>query len=378
MRWLAGLGRRLALAAALLTAGVPAVAPAAGPGPTLAGCALFPPAAMFNQRIDDVMRFPVHPRSRDWIAMIGAGRKLHADWGREVDPNRTERYYGIPYNVVDGSEATTRWPLVDFTIRDTRDGDSGQGVPAESDCAVRDARGQPEIRRGCDGVIPARRRFPFPHDAALRAERGACSDPARCGDRHVLVLEQGACRLWESYFAYQVDGRWRAWSTAAWDLKSLAMRPDGWTSGDAAGLPILPLLARIDEVEAGVIAHALRVTFRDAVLDRRHVWPARHAAGTARADGIPFGALLRLRADVEIPFWWSEQAKVLARAMQKHGLYVADIGSDFYVQGEPSERWSWLALKAIQTLRLDAFEFVDIGAVLRHPRFDPDSYAGAW
>ena len=206
--------------------------------------------------------------------------------------------------------------------------------------------------------------------------------PARCGDRHVLVLENragGACRLWESYFSYQDSaGRWNAYATAAWDLGSLAMRPDGWTSGDAAGLPILPLLLRAEEVESGVIRHALRVTFRDAVLDRRHVWPARHSAGTTRPEGIPFGALLRLRADFEIPSWWNAQARTIARAMQKHGLYVADIGTDFFVQGDPDERWSPMTMMLLRQLKLNQFEFVDTGAITRHPRFDPDSYAASW
>ncbi|MBP8272340.1 MAG: hypothetical protein KAX42_10760 [Sphaerotilus sp.] len=349
---------------------------AAQAAPTLAGCELFPSSAIFSQRIDDVQRFPPHERSAAWLGSIGLGRKLHADWGRTVDPAQTDRYYGIPVSVVDGTPATTRWPLVSHAIQDARDA-NGSGVPSESDCAVGD-QGLPVIQRGCDGLIPARRRFPYPNDGLLKAERGLCNDPATCGDRHVLVLEQGACRLWESYFTYQINGRWSAYSTAAWDLKSMEMRPDGWTSADAAGLPILPLLARADEVEAGVISHALRVTFRDAVLDRRHTWPASHSAGTTRADGIPFGALLRLRADFDIPFWWTAQAKVLARAMQKYGLYVADIGSDFYVQGDPDERWGRLTIWQIQRMKLNDFEFVDLGAITRHPRFHPRSYQAAW
>lgn len=367
--------RALSALCTLIALTLPATA-AAQAAPSLAGCALFPPEAIFNQRIDDVQRFPPHPRSADWLGLIGVGRKLHADWGRTVDPTQTERYYGIPFNVVDGTPATTRWPLVHHGIQDPRDS-NGAGVPSESDCAVGD-RGLPSLQRGCDSLIPSRRRFPFPNDGLLRAERGLCNDPATCGDRHVLVLEQGACRLWESYFSYQIQGRWSAYSTAAWDLKSMEMRPDGWTSADAAGLPILPLLVRADEVEAGVIPHALRVTFRDAVLDRRYTWPASHAAGTTRPEGIPFGALLRLRADVEIPFWWTAQAKVLARAMQKYGLYVADIGSDFFVQGEPDARWSRLTIWQIQRMQLKDFEFVDVGAITRHPRFDPKSYRAAW
>jgi hypothetical protein len=367
------------LGAAVLWPAASASAEPAPAAPVLAGCTMFPPQAIFNQRIDDVMRFPAHARSAEWIGMIGAARALHPDWGSEADPSKTGSYYGMPWNVVDGSERSTRWPLVSHAIVDPRDG-NGAGAPDQSDCAVVE-QGRVSVR-ACEHVTASRRRFPFPHDGQIRVEGGNCSDPARCGDRHVLVLEKGsggACRLWESYFSYQDSaGRWNAYATAAWDLNSLAMRPDGWTSGDAAGLPILPLLLRAEEVDSGVIRHALRVTFRDAVLDRRHVWPARHSAGTTRPEGIPFGALLRLRADFEIPFWWNAQARTIARAMQKHGLYVADIGSDFFVQGDPDTRWSPVTLMTLRQLRLHQFEFVDTGAITRHPRFDPDSYAASW
>jgi hypothetical protein len=177
----------------------------------------------------------------------------------------------------------------------------------------------------------------------------------------VLVVEQGACRLWESYFTYKsAGGQWSAYSTAAWDLNSNAMRPDTWTSGDAAGLPIAPLLVRASEASAGEIPHALRVTFRDAVLANAHVWPARHRAG------------------VTIPSSWTVQARAIATAMQRHGLYAADIGSDLYVQGDPSVQWSGSTISQIQSLRMSDFEFVDLGAVTRDPRFDGSSFAAGW
>jgi hypothetical protein len=212
----------------------------------------------------------------------------------------------------------------------------------------------------------------------VKSEYGYCNDARTCGDRHVLIVEQGRCRLWESYFTYKVDGQWYAYSTAAWDLHSLQLRPDGWTSGDAAGLPILPLLARVDEASAGEVRHALRVTFRDSVLAASHVWPARHHAGGATANGIPFGALLRLKAGFVIPSNWTPQARALAQAMQRHGLYVADIGTDLYVQGEPSASWNPSTITQLQTLRMDQFEFVDLGAVTRDARFNAGSMAGAW
>ncbi|MEW6704048.1 MAG: hypothetical protein AB1430_04275 [Pseudomonadota bacterium] len=355
----------------------PAPAPAPGPSPAIASCPVFPETAIFNQRIDDASRFPVHAQSAAWVASIGGTRRFHADWGRNDDPSQWQDYYGIPYNVVDGTAATTSWPTVSFDITDPRAG-NGDGVPEESDCAAPAAGGGHEIWRDCTTLAPADRRFPYPLDANLLAEYGACNDAQVCGDRHVLVVEQGSCRLWESYFSYKVDGRWYAYSTAAWDMRSLQLRPDTWTSGDAAGLPILPLLARVDEASAGEVRHALRVTFRDGVLARSHVWPARHRAGGDTPGGIPFGALLRLRADVTVPDSWTPQARALARAMQRYGLYVADIGTDLYVQGEPSAAWSDATISQLQTLRMDQFEFVDTSAVTSDPRFDAGSMAGAW
>jgi len=354
---------------------VPSPPPPAASAPVLGGCELFPVTAIFNQRIDDPQRFPVHARSTTWIASIGSTRRFHADWGRNEDPLQWDTYYGIPFNLVDGSPATTLWPTVSFNATDPRAG--GPGVPDESDCAVAEASGFALVR-GCHTVAPSQRRFPFPLNSALKAEGGACNDARSCGDRHVLVVEQGRCRLWESYHSYQLDGQWYAYSTAAWDLRSAQRRPDTWTSADAAGLPILPLLARADEASTGEVRHALRVTFRDSVLARAYVWPASHRAGGETVNGIPFGALLRLKADVSIPTSWTPQARALARAMQRYGLYVADIGSDLYVQGEPSASWQPETITQLQTLRMDQFEFVDLQSVTADPRFKPGEYTGAW
>ncbi|MEX8510760.1 MAG: hypothetical protein AB3X37_08405 [Leptothrix ochracea] len=369
-RWVAVAAMTLGVVAA--SGGVEAQTP-----PVVAGCTIFPQSAIFNQRIDDPARFPVHASSAKWIKSVGAARQLHADWGTSEDANQPGSYYGIPYNVIDGSPATTAWPVQAYEIVDPRDG-NGAGVPAESDCAVL-TNGTMSMRRGCSTVPVTERRFPYPLDAVIKAEHGHCNDPETCGDRHVLVLERGAtCRLWESYFAYQVAGQWKSYSTAAWDLGSLAMRPKGWTSADAGGLPILPLLARIDEADVGEIHHALRVTFRDGVLDNKFVWPAGHTAGNAVNHGIPLGAVMRLKADFQPPFYWAAQARTLARAMQQHGVYVADLGSDFFIQGEPSVRWSSVAIKQIQGLKMSDFEFVDLHAITSDPRFKPDSFQAAW
>ena len=351
------------------TASSVAVVSLPGPtsGPTIGNCPMFPANAMFNLRIDDRARFPAHAQSAAWIAAIGGTRRFHADLGTNDNPQQYADYYGIPYNIVDGTASTTIWPNVSFP----------NGYPDESDCAL--AQGSAyTIHRGCDTLTAAQRRFPFPLDSRIKLEGGACNDPNTCGDRHVLVVEQGNCRLWESWLSYQVGGGWTAGSTAAWDLRGYGQRPDTWTSSDAAGLPILPLLARVDEASAGEVRHALRVTFLDSVLARTYVWPARHAAGGDTPNGIPFGALLRLRADFVVPGTWTIQAQALARAMQRYGLYVADIGSNLFVQGEPSAQWNQATITQLQTLQMSQFEFVDISAVSRDPRFSAGSLQGAW
>jgi hypothetical protein len=205
-----------------------------------------------------------------------------------------------------------------------------------------------------------------------------CNDPNSCGDKHVLVVEQGACRLWESYFAYNLSNQWYALGTAAWDLKSLALRPDNWTSADAAGLPITPLLAKAAEASSGEIRHALRVNFRGSALSQSHVWPARFATGSGGPGAIPFGALLRLRADFVIPDSWNPQARALATAAKRYGLYVSDNGADFYVTGEPSTLWDMSSWQQLQAIKLSDMEFVDLKSITGDPRFSPDSMAASW
>ena len=323
---------------------------------------------MFNTRIDDTLRFPAHGSSSTWIGAIGSTRALHTDWGTTENPAAGD-YYGVPMNLLSAAAPETDWPSLSFTT---------DGAPDESDCAVANTSGGHDLVRNCQSRPAASWRFPIPRDAVLKLEGGSCNDPASCGDRHVLVVEQGACRLWESYFTYKSTvGQWSAYSTAAWDLNANTMRPDTWTSGDAAGLPIAPLLVRASEASAGEIPHALRVTFRDAVLANSHVWPARHRAGNS-SGGIPFGSLLRLKAGVSIPSTWTVQARAIATAMQRYGLYVADIGSDLYVQGDPSVQWSSNTISQIQTLRMSDFEFVDLGQITRDPRFSASSFAASW
>ena len=337
---------------------------------------MFPATAIFNTRIDDASRFPAHASSASWIASIGAAVRLHADWGTNDNPAQPADYYGIPVNVVDGTAATTDWPVVAYDF-----GPSGVatdvGWPDESDCATPSGSGF-ALTRGCASVAASQRHFPFPLPALVKTEAGNCNDPAACGDHHVLVVEQGACRLWEGYFSYRLSNQWYSLSTAAWDLHSLQLRPATWTSADAAGLPITPLLARASEASTGSVNHALRVTFRDGVLANTFDWPARHGAGGATSGGIPFGALLRLKADFVIPDTWTVQAKALATAMKRYGLYVADIGSNFYVQGDPSAAWDPQTITQLQTLPMSSMDFVNLGAVTGDARWSRDSMAAGW
>jgi hypothetical protein len=295
-----------------------------GPSVDTTACALFPSTAIFNTRIDTL---PVHIHSAAWVTAVGATTPFHSDW----DGN------AIPVNVVDGTAATTHWPRV-----------TGVYAP-ESDCGVQ-AGGAVTVNQGCTGASVNQARFPFPASQVL-IEGGS--------DHHVLVQETGACRLWEAANVVgQSDGSWQASVVAVWDLKSNAMRPTTWTSSDAAGLPIMPLLARAAEAQSGEIRHALRVTFPGSLMAKTFVWPASHHAGTD-AGSIPFGTLLRLQSSFAIPPTWSTQAKAIAVAMQRYGLYVADNGQSLFVQGEPSTAWNANVIDELRTIKMSNFEFVD-------------------
>lgn len=352
------------------------VSPTTG-APTFADCDLFPANAIFNTRIDDTAKFPVDTKSSTWTDRVGRSVPFSADWGNDADPAHTLTYFGMPINVVDGSAATTDWPIVSFDFAPS--GTSiAQGYPDRSDCATANANGGFDITRNCAGVPPAQRRFPFPPSGKVLSQGGNCNDPASCGDRPVLVVEKGACRLWESYFAFDLSNQWYAMATAAWDLKSLALRPNGWGAASASGLPITPLLAKAAEASSGEIRHALRVNFNGAQLAQQARWPARFATGWGGAEAIPFGALLRLRADFAIPADWTPQAKALATAAKRYGLYVGDNGPDFYVQGEPNAAWDMRTSAQMKAVTMADMEFVDLSSITGNARFDIDSMAASW
>lgn len=338
---------------------------------------MFPANAIFNTRIDDTSRFPAHPKTADWVNLVGSNVPFWGDWGINDNPANYASYWGLPINVVDGTPATTDWPVVSFDFST-----SGvfweRGYPHRSNCAVADGNGGFNIAGDCEPLPAGQRRFPFPLASKVLNEDGHCNDPRTCGDRHVLVVEKGACRLWESFFSYNLSGQWYTMATAAWNLKSLSLRPHGWNSADAAGLPITPLLVKSAEAGSGEIKHALRVTFRDSALSLAINWPARFAAGGDNPGAVPYGALLRLKADFVIPSDWTPQARAVATAAKRYGLYVSDIGADFHVQGDPSASWNPRTHDQLRNISMSNMEFVDLGKIMNDPRFSPDSMAASW
>lgn len=284
-----------------------------------AKCGVFPPAtgvaanapSLPDQRAwnQDISNAPVDPRSDAIIDYINShgGEELHPDFGS----NRT---YGIPFEVV-GKRTKPR------RVRFTAYGD-------ESD----------------------RGRYRIPLNAAI--EGGGRSD----GDRHAIAYDRAGCRLYELYRAFPKRKRWQADSGAIWDLRSAGLRTPGFTSADAAGLPVFPGLARIDEVRRGTIDHALRVTFdstRDAWIN-----PASHCAGdTGDPDAPPMGMRLRLKSGYDTS-GFSGQAAVIATALQRYGLIVADNGSNWFFQGATSRGWNDDELNQLKAIPGDAFEVV--------------------
>jgi hypothetical protein len=301
-----------ALAAACVAGGAPARANLPGLG---GGCTLFPADNVWHA---DVSRLPVHPRSADWIASMGGpGRLLHPDFGPNDGGGQP---YGIPYSVVPGS---TQKVTVSFDYAD------------ESDPG------------------------PYPFGPTTPIEGGS--------DAHALVVDRDRCTLYELYAANWNGGHPTAGSGAIWDLHSDALRPRDWTSADAAGLPILPGLLRRDEVAAGDVDHAIRLTA--ARTDRSFLWPARHQAGSAADPSLPpMGAWFRLKASFDISRFRPD-TQVVLRAMQRHGLIVADNGSNWYFTGTSEPGWDTALLDQLKTIPAGAFEAVDTSSLMA----DPDS-----
>lgn len=278
--------------------------PSAG-SPIIAGCPVLPANNAWNA---DISWLPVHPRSAQWLASASAATKrLHPDFGAAP--------YGYQLQIVDRATPRTS---ISFSYAD------------ESDPG------------------------PYPLTASTPIEPGS--------DRHAFMLDRDACVLYELFDVAWNAGSPTAGSGAIFDLRSNALRPAGWTSADAAGLPIVPGIVRYDEVAAGEIRHAVRFTVQRT--DRSYVWPARHQAGAANDPNLPpMGARFRLRASFDISRF-TPQAQVILRAMQRYGLIVADNGSDWFFQGGTDGRWSDALLSELKSIPASQFEAVDASSLM--------------
>ena len=251
--------------------------------------------------------------------MDASTTNLHPDFGPSGDPSNP---YGMPYTVVSPSQ-----PEVPITFQYADESDPG----------------------------------PYPFSASTPIEGGQQST----GDRHAIMVNPATCTLYELYDAqYSASGS-TAGSGAIWNLNSNALRPAGWTSADAAGLPILPGLVRYDEVQSGVITHAIRMTAE--ATDTSYLWPARHEAGTSSNPNLPpMGARFRLKASYNIS-GYSPQAQVVLRAMQQYGLILADNGSNWYFGGTADDNWPAALVNELKEVPASAFEAVDESSLMVDP-----------
>ncbi len=309
----------LVVAAAAVALGQPSQA---APVPGATACPVFPADSFWHA---DVSALPVHAQSSAWVTSVGATSKLKADFGSGTWDGGP---IGIPYTVVPGTQAR---------------------VPVSFDYADESDPGP----------------YPVPPNAPIEG------GPASTGDRHVLIVDKDQCRLWELYSAYpqNAGASWTAGSGATWSMTSNAMRPLGWTSGDAAGLPILPGLVRYEEVAAGQIDHAIRFTAPRTA--NAFVWPASHKAATGGASDPPMGAWFRLKASFDIS-GFSTQNQVILRAMKKHGMVLADNGSSWFTSGAPNPGWDDDDLQRLRTVPGSAFEAVNVSSL---PVSPTSSYA---
>jgi hypothetical protein len=286
----------------------PTPVPPTGGGPTIPGapdCPVFPATNVWNARIDGR---PVAADSATLINTIGLDRGLHMDFGSYAG-------YGIPYNIV---SSTTPRSTVSFDYDDESD-HVGYPIPAN-----------PKVEGG--------------------------------SDQHILMIDKDACRLYELFAARQEAGGWSAGSGATWDLRSNALRPAGWTSADAAGLPILPGLVRYDEVAAGTIAHALRFTAPQT--RRAYIYPARHYASSSTSLSMPpMGVRVRLKSSFDTA-GLSPTARVIAEALQRYGMILADNGSPWYITGVSDPRFDDDVLHELDVITGRDLEVVDTSGLV--------------
>ncbi len=298
----------------ILATGVSAIQSAPAGPPALGGCPVLPADNIWNVPVDNL---PIDAHSDDYINTIGRTTSLHPDFGA----NWNGGPFGIPYLVVPSAQQLVPINFTDY-------GDESDPGP-----------------------------YPIPLNAPI--EGGS--------DRHVLVVRQGECKLYELFGATPNGGGWDAASGAVYTLTVNApLRPDTWTSADAAGLPILPGLVRYDEVTAGEIHHALRFTAN--LTQKKHVWPARHdASSSTNPARPPMGQRFRLKASVNIASY-PAQVQVIFRALKTYGLILADNGSNWYISGAPEAHWDDdMLVTAFRSLKGDDFEAVDVSSLMVNP-----------
>ena len=288
-----------------LATGVAGAIPASAAAPPTTSCQVLPADNIWNT---DIAALPVHAQSAQWLAsMASSTTKLHPDFGGPP--------YGFPYNVVDNTHGT-----VSVTFQYASESDPG----------------------------------PYPLGSDTLIESGS--------DRHALIINRDTCTLYELFDLAGSGSSWTAGSGAIFSLGSDALRPLGWTSADAAGLPIFPGLVRWDEVQAGAIKHAIRFTAQQS--DRSFLWPARHQAGTAANTSLPpMGARFRLKSTYDISHF-SAQAQVILLAMQHYGLILADNGSNWFFSGTEDAAWPDSLLSELKTIPAAQFDAIDESSLM--------------
>lgn len=284
---------------------------------TIAGVNVFPATSVFNTKINTLS---VHPQSADFVNSLGGSARFHPDWGSPAE-------YGIPFNIVQDGRRPVKFYNVNFEYDD------------ESDAG------------------------PYPVSKKLLIEGGTWNLKKNPGDRHVLMLHPQSKTLYELFHVTNKGKKYSAGSGAIFHLDSNALRPNTWTSADAAGLPILPLLVNYDEAASGQIKHALRFTGRKM---NGYVWPARHKAGTQTPGATPFGMRFRLKASYNINNF-SPINKTILTALKEYGMFYCDGGSNWFVSGTSDPRWNDDDLNALKALNGNDFEAVDESDLMVNP-----------
>ncbi len=287
-----------------------------GCGPLVPGtdCPMFPASSHWHAKVGDL---PVRTNSASVISTVGATAGLKADFGSGLWDGGP---IGIPYVVVPAGQ-----PKVAVTFDYDDESDPGP--------------------------------YPIPADPPI--EGGADAE----GDRHILIVDAGSCLLYELYDAHPTaTSAWSAGSGAIWDLRSNALRPAGWTSADAAGLPILPGLVRYDEVAAGTVPHAIRMTV--PVSRTSYLWPARHQAGSTSSTNAPaMGQRFRLKASMDEATFPASVRPIIV-ALKTYGAINADNGSAWYLSGAPDERWNNDDLATLRRIKGSDFEAIDASGLM--------------